>query len=193
MKLVFATHNRHKFEEISAVLPAGVELVPYWTLSGEEIPETGATLSENASQKSAYVRDHFGLDCFADDTGLMVDALGGAPGVYSARYAGEHVTYRDNVLKLLSEMQGKEDRRARFMTVISLWLDGREYFFEGRVEGSITPDERGEAGFGYDPVFLPQGCDRTFAQMSLEEKGRMSHRARAVRAMVDFLEDYLKK
>ena len=193
MKLVFATHNRHKFEEISAVLPAGVELVPYWTLSGEEIPETGATLSEIASQKSAYVRDRFGLDCFADDTGLMVDALGGAPGVYSARYAGEHVTYRDNVLKLLSEMQGKEDRRARFMTVISLWLDGREYFFEGRVEGSITPDERGEAGFGYDPVFLPQGCDRTFAQMSLEEKGRMSHRARAVRAMVDFLEDYLKK
>lgn len=193
MKLVFATHNRHKFEEIGAILPAGVELVPYWTLSGEEIPETGTTLSENASQKSAYVRDRFGLDCFADDTGLMVDALGGAPGVYSARYAGEHVTYRDNVLKLLSEMQGKEDRRARFVTVISLWLDGREYFFEGRVEGSITPDERGEAGFGYDPVFLPQGCDRTFAQMSLKEKGRMSHRARAVRAMVDFLEDYLKK
>lgn len=191
IKLVFATHNRHKFEEIAALMPRGVELIPYWELSAEDIPETGATLAENAGQKSAYVRDHFALDCFADDTGLEVEALDGAPGVYSARYAGENATYQDNVLKLLAALQGKTNRKARFATTISLRLEGREYLFNGYVEGEITPRQHGTDGFGYDPVFLPQGYDRTFAQMTLEEKGRISHRARAVRAMIRFLEDYL--
>ena len=168
-----------------------MELIPYWELSAEDIPETGATLAENAGQKSAYVRDHFALDCFADDTGLEVEALDGAPGVYSARYAGENATYQDNVLKLLAALQGKTNRKARFATTISLRLEGREYLFNGYVEGEITPRQHGTDGFGYDPVFLPQGYDRTFAQMTLEEKGRISHRARAVRAMIRFLEDYL--
>lgn len=191
IELVFATHNRHKFEEIAALMPQGVKLIPYWELSEEEIPETGATLAGNAGQKSAYVLQHFGLDCFADDTGLEVEALNGAPGVYSARYAGPQATYQDNVLKLLAALQGQGNRRARFATTISLRLDGQEYLFDGYVEGEITPEQHGADGFGYDPVFLPQGYDRTFAQMSLEEKGRISHRARAVQAMIRFLEDYL--
>lgn len=192
IKLVFATHNRHKFQEIAALMPDGVELLPYWELSAEDIPETGATLAENASQKSAYVREHFAMDCFADDTGLEVEALGGAPGVYSARYAGEQATYQDNVLKLLGALQGQDNRRARFATVISLRLEGREYLFNGYVDGQITREQHGADGFGYDPVFLPEGYDRTFAQMTLEEKGRISHRARAVQAMLGFLRDYLK-
>ena len=179
IKLVVATHNRHKFEEIAALMPSGVELKPYWELSGEEIPETGDTLTENARQKSAYVRQHFSADCFADDTGLEVDAGPGA-------------TYRDNVDKLLQAMAGVQDRRARFVTVISLWLHGREYLFEGSVEGTILESAQGKEGFGYDPVFLPQGCDRSFAQMTLEEKGRISHRARATEAMIAFLSEYLK-
>ena len=190
--MVFATHNRHKFQEIAALMPDGVELLPYWELSAEDIPETGATLAENASQKSAYVREHFAMDCFADDTGLEVEALGGAPGVYSARYAGEQATYQDNVLKLLGALQGQDNRRARFATVISLRLEGREYLFNGYVDGQITREQHGADGFGYDPVFLPEGYDRTFAQMTLEEKGRISHRARAVQAMLGFLRDYLK-
>lgn len=192
IKLVVATHNRHKFEEIAALMPSGVELKPYWELSGEEIPETGDTLTENARQKSAYVREHFSADCFADDTGLEVEALDGAPGVYSARYAGPGATYQDNVDKLLQAMAGVQDRRARFVTLISLWLHGREYLFEGSVEGTILESPQGEDGFGYDPVFLPQGCDRSFAQMTLEEKGRISHRARATEAMIAFLSEYLK-
>ena len=191
IKLVFATHNRHKFEEISALMPVGIELVPYWTLSEKEIPETGDTLSQNAYQKSSYVLQNYSLDCFADDTGLEVEALGGAPGVYSARYAGEQATYQDNVLKLMAAMEGKDNRRARFATVISLLLDGKEYFFNGYVDGVITRGQRGAEGFGYDPVFLPDGFDRTFAEMSLEEKGGISHRARAVRAMIGFLENYI--
>ena len=193
IKLVFATHNRHKFEEIAVLMPEGVELVPYWELSGQEIPETGDTLAQNAYQKSSYVLRRFASDCFADDTGLEVAALNGAPGVYSARYAGEHATYRDNVNKLLREMEGARDRRARFVTVISLLLEGREYFFEGCVDGTIVRQPQGTDGFGYDPVFLPEGFDRTFAQMTLEEKGRISHRARAVQAMLGFLGDYLKQ
>ena len=188
MKLVIATHNRHKYEEIKALLPEGIELL---TLSDigcrEEIPETGSTLKENASQKSAFVQERFGIDCFADDTGLMVEALGGRPGVYSARYAGENASYQDNVDKLLREMEGKTDRRAEFRTVISLRLGGEEFFFEGAVKGTILEDERGKEGFGYDPVFLPEGKDRTFAQMTLEEKGMLSHRARAVEKLIHFL------
>ena len=193
IKLVFATHNRHKFEEISALMPAGIELVPYWTLSEKEIPETGDTLSQNAYQKSSYVLQNYGLDCFADDTGLEVEALGGAPGVYSARYAGEHASYQDNVLKLLAAMAGKENRRARFATVISLLLDGKEYFFNGYVDGMITRGQRGVEGFGYDPVFLVPEKGRTFGQLTAEEKGAISHRGKALRAFSEKLATYLKK
>ena len=188
MELIFATHNAHKLEEIREAVPDFVKVMSLFDMGfSGEIPETGTTLAENASQKSRYVKERFGADCFADDTGLIVDALGGAPGVYSARYAGENASYDDNVEKLLRALNGRNDRKARFCTVISLLLDGREYFFEGTVEGSILEERRGEGGFGYDPVFMPDGFDRTFAQMSLDEKGLISHRGRAVRAMADFL------
>lgn len=194
MELIFATHNKHKLEEVRRAVPDFVEVKSlYDTGFSGEIPETGATLAENASQKSWYVKEHFGADCFADDTGLIVDALDGAPGVYSARYAGENASYDDNVEKLLRAMEGVKNRKAHFSTVISLLLDGREYFFEGTVEGRILEERHGEDGFGYDPVFVPEGFDRTFAQMTLEEKGRISHRGLAVRAMADFLARYGRK
>ena len=194
MELIFATHNAHKLEEIREAVPDFVKVMSLFDMGfSGEIPETGTTLAENASQKSRYVKERFGADCFADDTGLIVDALGGAPGVYSARYAGENASYDDNVEKLLRALNGRNDRKARFCTVISLLLDGREYFFEGTVEGRILEGRRGEGGFGYAPVFMPDGFDRTFAQMSLDEKGLISHRGRAVRAMADFLARYGKE
>lgn len=155
----------------------------------EEIEETETTLEGNARLKSDYIRHKYGFDCFSDDTGLEVRALGGAPGVYSARYAGANPTYADNVEKLLHEMKDVSDRRAEFRTVISLNIRGEQHFFEGICPGEITTETKGVEGFGYDPVFKPLGHDRTFAQMSLKEKEQISHRGKAVRKLLDFLND----
>lgn len=188
MKIVFASGNKHKLEEIKAAVPAGFEVISMRDLPFEgEIEEHGTTLEENAAIKARFIYEHFGQNCFADDTGLEINALGGAPGVYSARYAGEGCSFADNVAKVLGEMEGKADRSARFRTVICLVLEGREYFFEGIVKGTITLENHGTGGFGYDPVFVPEGERRTFAQMSMEEKNTLSHRARAVRKLADFL------
>ncbi len=189
-KLVFATNNRHKLSELKQILGENFQILSLKDLGfREEIPETGDTLKENASQKSHFIYECYGLDCFADDTGLEVDSLGGAPGVYSARYAGENATYDENVEKLLRKLKGDRRRTARFKTVISLLIDGKEYFFEGRVEGVITESRKGKDGFGYDPVFLPDGFDETFAEMSSNKKNQISHRGRAVAQLVSFLND----
>lgn len=190
MDIVFATHNRHKSEEACQILG------PRWTLRNlhdlgqtEEIPETADTLQGNALQKAQFVYDKFHLSCFADDTGLEVEALNGAPGVYSARYAGEHCSFADNVNKLLHEMQGKTNRRACFKTVVALILDGEAHFFEGRVDGTIIESPRGGEGFGYDPVFVPDGFSETFAEMSAEQKNKISHRGRAMAKLIEFLQN----
>ncbi|MBP5663804.1 MAG: non-canonical purine NTP diphosphatase [Bacteroidales bacterium] len=188
MELIFATHNQHKTEEAREIAASFIQIKNLKDIGCfEEIPETADTLSGNALQKAHYVQEHFHVNCFADDTGLEVEALDGRPGVYSARYAGEHCSYQDNVDKLLREMKGKTNRKACFKTVIALILDGKEYLFEGRVDGQIIENQRGMSGFGYDPVFLPDGFDRTFAEMSEEEKNSISHRGRAIRKMMDFL------
>lgn len=190
MDIVFATHNRHKSEEACQILG------PRWTLRNlhdlgqtEEIPETADTLQGNALQKAQFVYDKYHLSCFADDTGLEVEALNGAPGVYSARYAGEHCSFADNVNKLLHEMQGKTNRRACFKTVVALILDGEAHFFEGRVDGTIIESPRGGEGFGYDPVFVPDGFNETFAEMSTEQKNKISHRGRAMAKLIEFLQN----
>ena len=188
MELIFATHNQHKTEEAREIAASFIQIKNLKDIGCfEEIPETADTLPGNALQKAHYVQEHFRVNCFADDTGLEVEALDGRPGVYSARYDGEHCRYQDHVDKLLREMTGKTNRRACFKTVIALILDGKEYLFEGRVDGQIIEDQRGMSGFGYDPVFLPDGFDRTFAEMSEEEKNSISHRGRAIRQMMDFL------
>lgn len=188
MKIVFATHNAHKVSEVQAVLGSEYQLVTA-TEAGitEEIPETQPTIEGNALQKARYVYEHTGLNCFADDTGLEVEALNGAPGVYSARYAGEHVSYAVNNVLLLKNLAGCENRKARFRTVIALIVDGKEYLFEGRVEGAIATEPHGEGGFGYDPLFVPEGSQLTFAEMSSEAKNKISHRGRAVAKLVAFL------
>ena len=188
MKIVFATHNAHKVSEVQAVLGSEYQLVTA-TEAGitEEIPETQPTIEGNALQKARYVYEHTGLNCFADDTGLEVEALNGAPGVYSARYAREHVSYADNNVLLLKNLAGCENRKARFRTVIALIVDGKEYLFEGRVEGAIATEPHGEGGFGYDPLFVPEGSQLTFAEMSSEAKNKISHRGRAVAKLVAFL------
>ena len=188
MKIVFATHNAHKVSEVQAVLGSEYQLVTA-TEAGitEEIPETQPTIEGNALQKARYVYEHTGLNCFADDTGLEVEALNGAPGVYSARYAGEHVSYADNNVLLLKNLAGCENRKARFRTVIALIVDGKGYLFEGRVEGTIATEPHGEGGFGYDPLFVPEGSQLTFAEMSSEAKNKISHQGRAVAKLVAFL------
>ena len=189
-EIVFATGNAHKLAEVQAVLGEGFRLVTAAEAGiREDIPENGSTLEENASQKSHYIYERLGVDCFADDTGLEVDALGGAPGVHSARYATDGHDFAANNRLLLKNLEGKTDRRARFRTVISLILDGREYMFEGRVEGRITESESGAEGFGYDPLFIPEGGNATFAEMSADEKNAVSHRGRAVRKLAEFLKN----
>ena len=189
MELIFATHNQHKTEEAREIAGSFIQINNLKDLGcREEIPETADTLAGNALQKARYVQEHYHVNCFADDTGLEVEALDGRPGVYSARYAGEHCTYQDNVDKLLREMAGKTNRKACFKTVIALILEDKEYLFEGRVDGVIIENQKGTSGFGYDPVFLPDGFDRTFAEMSDDEKNSISHRGRAMRQMIDFLE-----
>jgi XTP/dITP diphosphohydrolase len=195
MQLIFATNNDHKIEEISALLGETFQLLGLKDLLiSEEIPEDHETLEENASQKAWYIYKRTGLNCFADDTGLEVDALNGAPGVYSARYSRMgSPTFPDmepapgNIRKLLLKMEGVNERSARFRTVISLILSGKEYHFEGVAEGTITRETSGVKGFGYDPVFIPVGYQVTFAEMDLSLKNQISHRAKAVRQLVDFL------
>lgn len=188
-KLIFATNNAHKLGEVQALLGDAFTLVTLRECGiTEDIPETADTLEGNALQKARYVYEKTGLDCFADDTGLEVDALGGAPGVHSARYATDGHDFAANNRLLLKNLEGITDRTARFRTVIALILDGVEYTFEGRVEGTIATAESGSEGFGYDPLFVPSGEIITFAQMSAEAKNAISHRGRAVAELVKFLD-----
>lgn len=189
-KLIFATNNAHKLGEVQALLGDAFELVTLRKCGiTEDIPETADTLEGNALQKARYVYEKTGLDCFADDTGLEVDALGGAPGVHSARYATDGHDFAANNRLLLKNLEGTTDRTARFRTVIALIIDGVEYTFEGRVEGTIATSESGSEGFGYDPLFVPSGEIITFAQMSAEAKNAISHRGRAVAKLVNFLKN----
>ena len=188
MKILFATNNAHKLKEVQAVLGPTFELVtPHDCGVDEELPEEQPTLEGTASQKAHYLHARTGLDGFADDTGLEVEALGGAPGVHSARYATDGHDFAANNRLLLRNLEGQTNRRARFRTVISLLLGGEEHLFEGVVQGRIIDHEQGSEGFGYDPLFIPDGYDRTFAQMTTEQKNAVSHRARAVRKLADYL------
>ena len=187
-KIIFATNNAHKLSEVQAVLGDAFELITLRECGiTEDIPETASTLEGNALQKARYVYEKTGADCFADDTGLEVDALGGAPGVHSARYATDGHDFAANNRLLLKNLEGVENRSAHFRTVIALILDGEEYLFEGRVEGVIATEESGCGGFGYDPLFVPSGEIITFAEMSAEAKNAISHRGRAVAELVKFL------
>ena len=181
MELVFATHNEHKLREVRHILPDNYTLLSLSDIGcKEDIPETGKTLEENAKIKASYVHEKYGYSCFADDSGLLVDALDGDPGVYSARFAGNHRSDKDNMDKLLKLLSGTKNRKARFVTVIALLLKGECQLFHGEVQGSITYNKRGDQGFGYDPVFLPDGHFQTFGEMPLELKNSLSHRARAL-------------
>lgn len=187
--LVFATNNDHKLQELRRALGAGFRVLGLKDIGcTDDIPETGSTLEENALQKASWVRERYGYDCLADDTGLMVDALDGAPGVYSARYAGPGHDSAANMKLLLSNMAGKTDRKARFRTVIAMTRgDKAPLYFTGTVEGEILTEPRGEEGFGYDPVFLPEGSSLTFAEMDGDAKNAISHRGRAVKALLEWL------
>ena len=188
MEILFATNNAHKLSEVSAVLGDGFRLVtPRDCGITEEIPETQPTIEGNALQKARYLHERTGRDCFADDTGLEVAALGGAPGVHSARYATDGHDFAANNRLLLKNLEDAADRRARFRTVIALILNGEEHLFEGIVEGCIVDAERGAEGFGYDPLFLPDGSDKTFAEMDAAAKNALSHRGRAVRKLAAYL------
>ncbi|MCQ2227813.1 MAG: RdgB/HAM1 family non-canonical purine NTP pyrophosphatase [Bacteroidales bacterium] len=188
-KLVFASHNKHKAQEIANLLNSEYEISTLDEIGlTEEIAETAETLEGNALIKARYVYEKTRCDCFADDTGLIVDAIGGAPGVYSARFAGEDGNAERNMAKLLAMMDGKDNRAARFKTVVVYISDGKEYVFDGIVEGEITTEKHGNEGFGYDPVFAPvEAGGKTFAEMTLDEKNLISHRARAVKKFVEFL------
>ncbi len=188
-KLVFATNNAHKLEEIRSMLGDRIEISSLADIHCQaDIPETADTLEGNARQKAMYIYENYGLDCFADDTGLEVEALGGAPGVYSARYAGgEGHDSQANMNKLLKEMEEKSNRKAQFRTIISLIEKGEEKQFEGIVKGEIIREKKGESGFGYDPVFQPEGYHETFAELGNEIKNKISHRARAVKALCEYL------
>ena len=187
-KLVVATNNAHKLEEISAILGDEMELLSLKDINYHaDIPETANTLEGNARQKAMYIYENYGMDCFADDTGLEVDALNGAPGVFSARYAGDGHDSEANMQKLLKELKGKVNRKAQFRTAICLIMEGKEYLFEGIVKGEIIAEKRGGAGFGYDPIFVPEGYEQTFAELGNDIKNTISHRARAVEKLCNFL------
>jgi non-canonical purine NTP pyrophosphatase, rdgB/HAM1 family len=189
-KLVFASNNAHKLSEIRAILGDRIEIISLSDLQcHDEIPETADTLEGNALIKARYVWEHYGLYCFADDTGLEVEALGGAPGVYSARFAGEHASFEDNVSLLLERLSGvAAPRRARFRTVVALIDEYGTHFFEGSVDGEIALERSGDHGFGYDPIFRPEGREETFAQLTEQEKNSVSHRGRAVQKLVRYLQ-----
>lgn len=187
-KIVFATNNKHKLDEIRKISEGKLEILSLNDINCQtDIPETGTTLEENALIKARFVKDNFGYDCFADDTGLEVKALDGAPGVYSARYAGEDCRAEDNIRKLLSNLDGMDDRSAAFRTVIALLIGDEQYFFEGAIHGKIIDEKRGESGFGYDPVFVPDGYEQTFAELGEEIKNNISHRAIATTKLIRFL------
>ncbi len=188
MKLVFATNNPNKLEELQGMLDSSIILNSLADINcTEEIPETGFTLEENATQKSEFINNKFNIDCFADDTGLEIEALEGDPGVYSDRYAGEDKDASKNMQKVLDNMHGIKNRKARFRTVISLIIDKHEHQFEGIVNGTIKTSKSGTKGFGYDPIFVPDGYDISFAEMDLQKKNIISHRARAVKKLVEYL------
>ena len=192
MKLVFATNNAHKLEEIREMAGGQYEIVSLKEIGcQEEIPEEQDTLEGNALQKARFVKERYGADCFADDTGLEIAALGGEPGVRSARYAGEGHDSEANMRKVLAKMEGVDDRRARFRTVIALILDGEEHLFEGEVRGEILREKHGAEGFGYDPIFQPTGYTLTFAELGEEEKNKISHRAIATGKLLQFLRNIL--
>ncbi len=187
-KLVFATNNEHKLKEIREILSGSFEVLSLKDIGFyDDIEESGKTLNENASIKSRTIHSKFNIDVFADDTGLEVEILNNKPGVYSARYAGEDGNSEANIKKLLKKLEIEENRKARFRTVISLIINNKEHFFEGIVNGSISRNKHGESGFGYDPVFFPQGYKKSFAQMTSQEKNKISHRARAMAKLIDFL------
>ena len=188
MKIVFATHNQNKLNEVQALLPSTIELLSLNDIGcTEEILETASTLQGNAKLKANHITKTYGYDCFADDTGLEVNALEGEPGVYSARYAGEPANAAANMDKLLLNLQDKKDRQAQFRTIIALNLDEKQYLFEGICKGEILPTKHGNKGFGYDPVFKPKGYSVSFAEMNMEEKGRISHRGLAIKKLVAYL------
>lgn len=194
MKLVFATQNQNKFEEVRKLIPERIDLVSLTDIGCfDEIPETGATLEENARIKADYIFRNFKLPCFADDTGLLVDSLNGQPGVYSARYAGEHKNAEDNMNKLLLKLKNKTNRDAWFKTIIVLNVQGENYLFEGVVEGEIIKEQRGTAGFGYDPIFKPKGYENTFAELSIETKNKIGHRGKAIRKLLVYLQESLSQ
>ena len=188
MKLVFATNNPNKLSELQDLLPDGIEILSLKDINcNEELPETNPTLHENALQKAQYVYQNYGFNCFADDTGLEIEVLGGAPGVYSARYAGQDCKAEENMQKVLTKLENEENRNAKFRTVIALIIEGKENIFEGECNGNITKNKSGSEGFGYDPIFAPKGYENTFSEMSKQEKGVISHRGRAVKKLVGFL------
>ncbi len=187
-QIVFATNNPNKLKEIQQMLDGKIEVISLKELKCEDdIPETEPTLEGNALLKAKYITEKFNVNCFADDTGLEVEALNGAPGVISARYAGEDQNAEANMAKLLSEMQGKTNRKARFRTVIALILDDEIHFFEGEVNGQIAEEKLGEKGFGYDPIFIPDGYDQSFAQLDASEKNKISHRGKAIQKLIRYL------
>ncbi len=191
-ELILATNNPHKVEEIRSILKDSLQLRTMADLGfRDDIPEDADTLEGNARQKAHFLFDKFSCNCFADDTGLEVSALNGEPGVYSARYAGEEKNSEANMRKLLQKLEGKTDRGARFRTVIALIWEGKEYLFEGVVQGKILTEKHGEEGFGYDPIFQPDGYEKSFAELSMDEKNAISHRGRAVRQLSDFLKSVL--
>jgi XTP/dITP diphosphohydrolase len=187
-KLVFATNNRHKLEEVSEVLNGSIDILSMKEIGcNDDIPETADTLEGNALLKAQHIYTNYGYDCFADDTGLEVEALDGRPGVYSARYAGEDQNSARNIEKLLQELEVKENRKACFRTVVALIEGGKVSYFEGRIEGKIIKHPAGTAGFGYDPVFVPEGYSQTFAELGSELKNKISHRALAIHALIQYL------
>jgi len=190
MKIVFASNNKNKIQEIQSMLPDTIQIVSLESIGCfEEIPETADTIEGNAILKANYVTQKYGFDCFADDTGLEVEALNGEPGVYSARYAGEQRNADDNMNKLLEELLDKPNRNAKFKTVIALNLKGKQYLFTGIASGEITLEKKGTGGFGYDPIFKPTNYDETFAELSLAVKNEISHRGKATKALLDFLQN----
>ena len=193
MKIVFATNNPNKLKEIQSLIPKEIEIISLNEIGcTEDIPETGDTLEANAFQKAYYIKDNFNYDCFADDTGLEIDELNGEPGVYSARYAGPERNANANMNKVLNELKGKKNRKAKFRTAIALTLNNEKHLFEGEINGYISDVKQGNEGFGYAPIFIPENDIRSFAQMSMQEKGAISHRGRAVKKLVAYLNNLSK-
>ncbi len=187
-KIVFATNNANKLKEVQAMLPESIEILSLKDISClEDIPETSETIEGNSILKADYVSKNYSFDCFADDTGLEIESLNGEPGVYSARYAGEPADSERNMDKVLANLQGKENRKAHFKTVVCLNLNGKQHLFEGICKGTILEERKGGKGFGYDPIFQPEGYTKSFAEMTLEEKAEISHRGIAVRKLITFL------